>query len=60
MNADTILSTLTAVLNTKKVSLGVTGGATLTQPQLNAITDALAADGLETVNPTTTYPPTGR
>lgn len=59
MNVDTIRSQITAAINAKVTSLGVTETQTLTQPQLDAVTDAVAAK-LETVNPTTTYPPTGR
>ncbi len=59
MNVDTIRSQITAGINAKVASLGVTETQTLTQTQLDAITDAVAAK-LETVNPTTTYPPTGR
>lgn len=57
MNIETIRTQLLSVLNANSAQLGET--ATLTQEQLNDITDACAVK-LETVNPTTTYPPTGR
>jgi hypothetical protein len=59
MNVDTIKSEILAGINAKVSNLGVTETQTLNQTQIDAITDA-AALKLETVNPTTTYPPTGR
>lgn len=59
MNIATIMTELTSVKNAKLTSMGVTETQSLSQTQLDEFTDAIASK-LETVNPTTTYPPTGR
>lgn len=53
------MTELTSVKNAKLTSMGVTETQSLSQTQLDEFTDAIASK-LETVNPTTTYPPTGR
>lgn len=58
-NCQTIRGEILVAFNSKMSSLGLTDTAVPTQAQLDQLTDAVAAK-LETVNPTTTYPPTGR
>jgi hypothetical protein len=59
MTTQSIMNALIGIKNAKLTEMGILESQTLTPVELDEMTDALAK-GLETVNPTTTYPPTGR